>query len=185
MYIEEHTVVLENGQEAIIRSVVPGEAYAYITCYKKCCEDSPFQTFTPEEVVDTNTMQDQLSTSLYSSNEAAIACVLDGEIIATGTIQRGELTRLRHRIYIEAVAIPEYAGQGIERALIEYMTVIAKELPEAQFVWTSVVDTDTLKQEIYKQLDFEITSLGDNALLDLDGTLHAQMEFAKRLHPTD
>ena len=80
---------------------------------------------------------------------------IDGQWVGMVGAYQEEKTKLRHILNIVSVYVkPSYRGQGIGKALLQYVVDQAKKNPEIKKLLLGVVTTQEPAQALYKSLGF-------------------------------
>jgi RimJ/RimL family protein N-acetyltransferase len=114
--------MLRDGRTVLIRRAVTEDAAAILAYLRTVGGETINLTFGPEGPgISEEEERDYLDRVGVADNSLAIVALAGGRIVGSLTFDGGRRPRLRHAGEFGISALQEYAGQGLGRALIEYM----------------------------------------------------------------
>jgi RimJ/RimL family protein N-acetyltransferase len=123
----ERRLALRDGREVLIRRAEPDDAGALLAYLGRVGGETINLTFGAEGPGLTEAEEREYLTRVAASdNSLAIVATVGDEIVGSLTFDGGRRTRLRHVGEFGISVAQAYAGQGIGKALIEYMLAWAE-----------------------------------------------------------
>jgi RimJ/RimL family protein N-acetyltransferase len=123
----DRTLELRDGRRVRIRRAEPGDAAALLDYLKQVGAESVNLTFGAEGPgIGEEEEREYLARVAASDNSLAIVATVDDEIVGSLTFDGGHRERLRHAGEFGISVRQAYAGQGLGKALIEYMLAWAE-----------------------------------------------------------
>ena len=120
-------LVLRDGRRVRIRRAVPDDAAAILAYLSRVGGESINLTFGAEGPgIGEEEEREYLTRVAASDNSLAIVAVVGDEIVGGLTFDGGRRPRLRHVGEFGISVLQAYAGQGLGRALLEYMLAWAE-----------------------------------------------------------
>jgi RimJ/RimL family protein N-acetyltransferase len=121
------TLMLRDGRSVRIRRAVPDDAAAILAYLSRVGGESINLTFGAEGPgISEEEEREYLTRVGASDNSLAIVALVGDEIVAGLTFDGGRRPRLRHAGEFGISVLQAYAGQGLGRALLEYMIAWAE-----------------------------------------------------------
>ena len=118
----DRTVVLRDGRHVHIRPAQPEEAAAVLAYLCRVGAESVNLTFGPEGPgISEPEEREYLSRVAASDNSLAILALDAGVIVGSLTFDGGRRQRLRHQGEFGISVSQAYTGQGLGKALLEYL----------------------------------------------------------------
>ena len=183
MRFEEREITLKDGRKCILRPTSPEYAEQMIEYLKVTSGETDFLLRNPDEVK--YTLEDEIAilTRFMEDPYIIMMCaVVDGKIAGNGSIAGiGDKRKIRHRCSMAIALYKEYWNLGIGRAMIGYMTELAKNIGWHQ-VDLEVAAENEQAQALYKKCGFIETGKRHNALAYDDGTYHDEILMYKTLN---
>jgi RimJ/RimL family protein N-acetyltransferase len=124
----ERTVVLRDGRRVRIRRAVPEDAAAVLAYLRAVGGETVNLTFGAEGPgISEEEEREYLGRVAASDNSLAVVALAGDRIVGSLTFDGGRRPRLRHAGEFGISALQEYSGQGLGRALLEYLLDWAQE----------------------------------------------------------
>ncbi|HEY7612444.1 MAG TPA: GNAT family N-acetyltransferase [Gemmatimonadales bacterium] len=125
--LADQTLVLRDGRRVRIRRAEPDDASAILAYLGRVGAESINLTFGAEGPgIAEEEEREYLTRVAASDNSLAILAVAGDEIVGGLTFDGGRRPRLRHAGEFGISVLQAYAGQGLGRALLEYMIAWAE-----------------------------------------------------------
>jgi RimJ/RimL family protein N-acetyltransferase len=125
--VSDRTLVLQDGRTVRIRRAEPGDAAAVLAYLGRVGGETINLTFGEEGPGITEEEEREYLTRVSASdNSLAILAMVADEIVAGLTFDGGRRPRMRHAGEFGISVLQAYAGQGIGKALLEYMIAWAE-----------------------------------------------------------
>ena len=123
----DQRLLLRDGRGVTIRRAVPDDAAAILAYLSRVGGESINLTFGAEGPgISEEAEREYLTRVGASDNSLAIVAVVGDEIVAGLTFDGGHRPRLRHVGEFGISVLQAYAGQGLGKALLEYMIAWAE-----------------------------------------------------------
>jgi RimJ/RimL family protein N-acetyltransferase len=123
----DRSLVLRDGRRVRIRRAEPDDAAAILAYLSRVGSESINLTFGAEGPgISEEEEREYLTRVAASDNSIAVLAVAGDEIVGGLTFDGGRRPRLRHAGEFGISVLQAYAGQGLGRALLEYMIVWAE-----------------------------------------------------------
>jgi RimJ/RimL family protein N-acetyltransferase len=120
--VEERSVVLRDGRRVRIRRAVPEDAAAVLAYLSRVGAESVNLTFGAEGPGSSEAEERAYLARVAASDNSLAILALDGDEIAGAlTFDGGRRPRLRHQGEFGISVLQAYAGQGLGKALLEYL----------------------------------------------------------------
>lgn len=124
----DRALVLRDGRRVRIRRAQPDDAAAVLAYLHKVGGETVNLTFGPEGPgISLEEEREYLTRVAASDNSLAILAVVGDEIVGGLTFDGGRRPRLRHAGEFGISILQAYAGQGLGKALLEYMISWAEQ----------------------------------------------------------
>ncbi|MBP9669894.1 GNAT family N-acetyltransferase [Candidatus Woesebacteria bacterium] len=110
----------------------------------------------PQAFLDDPDMAEKMSKEEWQRRMSSMYFAeIDGKWVGMIGAYQEKKTKVKHILNIVSVYVaPSYRGQGIGKALLEYVIEQAKKNPEIKKLLLGVVTTQEPAQELYKSLGF-------------------------------
>jgi RimJ/RimL family protein N-acetyltransferase len=126
-HVADRTLVLRDGRTVRLRRATPEDAEAVLDYLGRVGGETINLTFGGEGPgIDVEEEREYLARVGASDNSLAIVAVAGAEIVGSLTFDGGRRARLRHVGEFGISVLQAYAGQGIGKALIEYLLAWAE-----------------------------------------------------------
>ena len=183
MKFEERTVKLKDGRECILRPTHPDDSADMIEYMKKTADETPFLLRYPDEINYTVEQEKEiLGNILNDPGTIMMVGIVDGRVAGNCSINGiGAKRKIRHRCSLAITLYKEFWGLGIGRAMIEYLTDLAREAGYEQ-IDLEVVAENEQAIALYSKCGFTQTGRRSRALRMDDGTYHDEILMVKILN---
>lgn len=157
MIFEEEKILLKNGGLCTFKSPGSEDAEEFLEFLKVISGETNFMTRYPEEVTYTiEEEQKLLEDQRNKSNCLSISGVIDGKIVANGTITcLQENIRFRHRAGFGIGIKKEFWGLGIGSIILENLINRAKDMGFEQ-IELGVISGNKRGISLYEKYGFQI-----------------------------
>jgi RimJ/RimL family protein N-acetyltransferase len=123
----DRTLVLRDGRRVRIRRAEPDDAAAILDYLRRVGGETINLTFGAEGPgISEEEEREYLTRVGASDNSLAVVAVAGDEIVAALTFDGGRRPRLRHAGEFGISVLQAYAGQGVGKALLEYLIAWAE-----------------------------------------------------------
>ncbi len=182
MRFPEREITLKDGRTCVLKPTGPEVAAEMIAYMKITAGETEWLLRYPDEVNFTlEGEQDILGKILDDPGNVMMAAIVDGKVAGNASISGiGNKRKILHRCSLAIALYQEYWNLGIGRAMIEYMTQLAKEIGFKQMD-LEVVAENTQAQALYRKCGFVETGRRHNALKFDDGSMHDEILMYKEL----
>ena len=182
MRFPEREITLKDGRTCVLKPTGPEVAAEMIAYMKITAGETEWLLRYPDEVNFTlEGEQDILGKILDDPGHVMMAAIVDGKVAGNASISGiGNKRKILHRCSLAIALYQEYWNLGIGRAMIEYMTQLAKEIGFKQMD-LEVVAENTQAQALYRKCGFVETGRRHNALKFDDGSMHDEILMYKEL----
>jgi len=125
--VAERRLTLRDGRRVLIRRAEPGDAAAILAYLSRVGGESINLTFGSEGPgISEEEEREYLTRVAAADNSLAILALAGAEIVGGLTFDGGRRPRLRHAGEFGISVLQAYAGQGLGKALMEYMIAWAE-----------------------------------------------------------
>ena len=182
MRFPEREITLKDGRTCVLKPTGPEVAAEMIAYMKITAGETEWLLRYPDEVNFTlEGEQDILGKILDDPGHVMMAAIVDGKVAGNASISGiGNKRKVLHRCSLAIALYQEYWNLGIGRAMIEYLTQLAKEIGFKQMD-LEVVAENTQAQALYRKCGFVETGRRHNALKFDDGSMHDEILMYKEL----
>ncbi len=182
MRFAEREVILKDGRTCILKPTSPEYAQEMIDYMKVTAAETDYLLRYPDEVDYTlEAEQEILGKILDDPYTIMMMALVDGKVAGNGSINGiGSKRKICHRSSLAIALYKEYWSLGIGKAMIEYMTELARSAGWKQ-VDLEVVAENIQAQRVYEKCGFVETGRRHNALRSDDGTYHDEILMYKEL----
>ena len=118
------TLTLPDGQEVVLRPMVQQDAQALLDFFLRIPEEDRF--YLKEDVTSPSVIQ-RWAQDLDYDRALPLLAVVDGRIVADGTLHRRRAGARRHVGELRVVVDPRYRGRGIGTAILKELILIARD----------------------------------------------------------
>ncbi len=171
MEFPEKEITLKDGKTAILRSLTPADAEAFLAFFTQAASETPFLLASPED--KPMTVEEEagwIQAICQSETDAAILCLIDGKIAGNCLISFTPRQKIRHRGRIAIALLQAYWGNHIGTALFKEMLSIAKAWNLTQLE-LEFVEGNERARKLYEKMGFQVIGEIPNAIRLTDGTM--------------
>lgn len=182
MKFEERELVLKDGRTCILKPTSPEYAQEMIDYMKKTAGETDFLLRYPDEVNFTLEKEKEILSGLLENPYAVMMmAIVDGHVAGNGSINGiGYKRKICHRCSLAIALYKEYWNLGIGKAMIGYMTELAREIGWKQ-VDLEVAAGNQQAIRLYERCGFRESGRRHNALKSDDGTYSDEILMYKEL----
>jgi RimJ/RimL family protein N-acetyltransferase len=124
----DRTLVLRDGRTVRLRRAEPDDAAAILAYLRRVGGETVNLSFGSEGPgISEAEEREYLTRVAASDNSLAVAALAGDEIVGTLTFDGGRRPRLRHAGEVGISVLQAYAGQGLGKALMEYLIAWAEQ----------------------------------------------------------
>lgn len=114
----------------------------------------------PEEADPLDVLKRRFRTAGRGDEEFVVGAFDAGDLVGVVGCRREDGVKCRHAAIIWGMYVaPEARGRGVGRRLIEHAVARARQWPEMDHLWLSVVTTQTAARRLYAACGFRIIGL--------------------------
>ena len=182
MRFPEKEIKLKDGRTCFLRPTAPEDAAPMIAYMKKTAGETPFLLRYPDEVSYTlESEREILGRMLEDPCSVMMVAVVDGQVAGNCAINSlGPKRKTRHRCAMAIALYQAYWNLGIGRAMIGYLTELARQIGYEQMDLEVVADNERA-HALYLKCGFVDSGRRVHALKFDDGTLHDEILMYKPL----
>lgn len=151
----ERTILLKNGQEALVRNSEGNDGAIVLASYKQISAETDYLLTYPDEITFTpETEAAFLQKKADSDKECHIIAIVDDKVVAMASLDScGSQFKVRHRAGVGVSVLKEYCNLGLGSALLKACIQCAKEAGYSQII-LNVISDNTPAVKLYKKLGF-------------------------------
>ena len=151
----DQTIVLNNGQEALIRNGDASDGNAVFEAFNRSHEETDYLLSYPDEnSFDPEQEAQFLEEKTLSPNETELVAIVDGKLVGTAGIEAvGKKYKVKHRAEFGISVLKEYWGLGVGKALTKACIQCARDAGYDQLELNVVADNDRALS-LYRSLGF-------------------------------
>ena len=170
MLFPEKSVVLKNGQTAVLRSPRVEEAAEMLEYLRDVAEETHFILREPEECTETFEQEAAFLESINASGGSVmIVCEVNGEIAGNCQLSLKKRLKVRHRASVAIALRKKYWGLGIGTVFFREMIGVAREHGVEQIELEFIEGNDRARG-LYEKMGFRIYGECPDAIRLKDGT---------------
>lgn len=155
MQFSEKTVLLKDGRQATVRSVLPSDAEEMLAFLKDTAGETDYLLRYPEECTEDVPGETRfLETICQSPNSAMLVCVVDGVLAGNVALQGNTRQKIRHRGSLALAVRKDYWGLGIATMLMETAISLAADSGMA-YLELDYMDRNQRAGNLYRRLGFQ------------------------------
>ncbi len=162
-------VELRGGERAVIRPMRREDEQALLNFFLRVPEEDRF--YLKEDVTSPEVIRQWASTLNYSRVLPLLALV-DGRIVADGTLHRRRAGARRHIGEIRIVVEPEYRNKGVGTAVMRELIAIARDSDLEKLVFEVVADEQDAAVRTAQAMGFVRLATLPNHVRDILGKPH-------------
>ena len=182
MKFEHREILLKDGCTCVLCPTYPEYAADMIEYLKITAEETPFVLRYPDEVNYTiEGEREILGRLLEDEGSVMMLALVDGKVAGNASINGlGNKRKILHRCSLAIALKKEFWNLGIGRAMIEYLTELAKKLGYEQ-IDLEVVDGNVNAKHLYEKCGFVESGKRIRALKYDNGTYRDEIFMSKIL----
>ena len=181
MLFTPKSILLKNGQHAVLRSPTPEDAQAMLDFLRSSSEETDFLIRYPEEcLTDVNAEAGFLSDICQSDSNMMILCEIDGNIVGNCHLWYTPRIKLRHRGEVAIALLQRFWGLGLGTAMFEELIVLARSMNLEQLELT-YIDGNNRARKLYEKMGFCEVAQIPNAYHLKDGSVRSDIWMIKKL----
>ena len=181
MLFPEKSVVLKNGQTAVLRSPRVEEAAEMLEYLRDVAEETHFILREPEECDDTLEEEEAFLRAITASPASVmILCEVDGKIAGNCHLSFQKRLKVRHRASVAIALRKKYWGLGIGTAFFREMIAVARENGVSQMELEFIEGNDRARG-LYEKMGFRIYAEHPDAIRLKDGTMLKEYRMLLKL----
>jgi len=176
MRFEDRKITLKDGRTCVLTPNSPEYAEQMLEYLKVTSGETDFLLRNPDEVKYTLEEEKEILQSLLDNPYVIMmAAIVDGKVSGIG-----DKRKIQHRCSMAIALYQEYCNLGIGKAMIGYMSELAKQTGWTQMDLEVVAENEKA-QRLYEKCGFIATGRRHNALRSDDGTCHDEILMYKDL----
>lgn len=181
MLYPEKTIILKNGQTAVLRSPAPEDAKEMLDFLKAAAGETEFLIRYPEEcLTDVKLEEDFLTGICRDDTQIMILCEIDGRIAGNCHLSYRPQFKLHHRGEVAIALLQPYWGLGIGTAMFKEMTALAREMGLNSLELTYIEGNDRARG-LYEKMGFREVARIPDAFRLKDGSMRKDIMMMKKL----
>lgn len=183
MICNEKTIVLKNGQTAVLRSPEAGDGKKMLTYIRTACGETDFLLRRPEEwdSVSVESEEKWIQNQRDAQNVYMVTCYVDGEVVGNAEIQFLSGAKVCHRAVIGIAVLQKYWRMGIGSAIFTELLNVAKHHEGTEIVELSFIQGNDRAKALYQKFGFEVVAEHPNAIKSIHGGTVSEYYMQKRL----
>lgn len=167
----EKSIVLKNGQTAVLRSPKAEEAEEMLAYLRDVSAETHFVLREPEECTETIEREAAFLEAVNASGgNVMIMCEVDGEIAGNCQLSFMKRAKVRHRASVAIALRKKYWNLGIGSAFFREMIAVAREHGIEQMELEFIEGNDRARA-LYEKMGFRIYAEHPDAIRLKDGTM--------------
>lgn len=181
MVFHDKSIVLKNGQTAVLKSPCICDAEKLLNYMKKTYGETDFLTRYPEEWnVSLEQEKSWVNSIRFSRNALGITCCIDDNVVGNCEIRFKDGIKTAHRATVAITVLKEYWNLGIGSAMFEEL------IAAAQNRGTEIIDLEFIEgndraRHLYEKFGFRVVSERPNMFRLKDGTYRSEFYMQKYL----
>ncbi len=176
MRFDKREFILKDGRRCVLRPAVPEDAEALIEYMKKTAGETPYLLRYPDEVQYTaEAERELLQRFLDDPGTVMLTAEVDGQLAGNSSIGGvGGKRKVRHRCSLAIALYQAYWGLGIGRAMIGYLTELARQIGYQQ-IELGVFADNARAAALYRKCGFTESGRVHRAYRLEDGSWHDEI----------
>ena len=171
MRFESRTIVLKNGERALLRQVQPTDAEEMLVFLRETSRESDFLLRYPEENIMGISEEVQFLEGIcQSDNKIMLACFIDGSVAGNISLRGNDFRKIRHRGELALAVRKAYWHLGIGRVMLTEAIGLARNLG-LQYLELDYIDGNARAKGLYESLGFQEFARISRAYCQPDGTM--------------
>lgn len=181
MILESKSILLKNGQTAILRSPGAEDAAQMLDYLKATASETYFMLRYPEECTMTEEQEAVfLQNTAESPNGLMILCEIEGKIVGNCSLSFHSFIKTRHRADIAIGILKSHWNLGIGTAMFREMITAAENHRISQLE-LEVIEGNTRAMALYEKMGFRVFAQRPNSIRLKDGTMLKEFFMVKTL----
>lgn len=171
MEFQEKSIILKNGETALLRKMVPADAEKMLVFLGEAALESDFLLRYPQEYGMDIPGEVRFLEEIFSAeNKILLACEVGGQLIGNLSLRGNDFLKIRHRGEVSLAVRKAYWHLGIGRAMLTQAVVLARNLG-LQYLELDYIDGNARAKGLYENLGFREIARIPQAYIQPDGTL--------------
>jgi len=141
----------EDSQQITIRPMVPGDEKGLLDFFRRIPQEDRF--YLKEDVTSPDVIK-RWSESLDYSRALPLLAIMDGKIVADGTLHHRRAGARRHIGEVRVVVDPAYRNRGVGRGLLHKLVEVARDKGVEKLMFEVVADTEEAAKHTAQVLGF-------------------------------
>lgn len=163
------TLELAQGLKVVIRPMVPQDADALLDFFLRVPEEDRF--YLKEDVTSPRVIQ-RWAQDLDYDRALPLLALVDGRIVADGTLHRRRAGARRHIGEVRIVVDPRFRGKGIGSAVLKELILVAREQDLERLVFELVEGVQEAAIKTAQSLGFVRLATLQGHVRDIHGKPH-------------
>jgi RimJ/RimL family protein N-acetyltransferase len=165
-----------------VREINPDDADMFLRLKTRLDHETSFMMYEPGERATTaSDERARIERLLTSGNSTVLVAQQDGLLVGYVAAEGGEFRRVRHKAYVTAGVLQEYAGHGIGTLLFQELERWARDRGISRLELT-VQTRNAAGVRLYSKMGYEIECTIRRSML-IDGEFVDEYMMAKLLDP--
>lgn len=183
MIFEPKTIILKNGQTAVLKTPETADAEQLLHCIRTTSGETPFLSRTAEDWEQTTVESEEkwIRNNRESENDYVITCYIDGVAVGSCEISFFGKGKSAHRAGLGISIMKKYWNLGIGSAMFRELMKLAQEHEGTEIVELEFVEGNDRAQALYEKFGFKIMATKPNAFKLKDGTYQNMCYMQKYL----
>ncbi len=173
MVIDPIPILLKDGREAVLRSLIPEEAPALLECFMRCAEETYFLYVDPMDREKYSVDGERRFLEEYNGSDsgALIGCFVDGHLAGTCDITFQTDFKARHRGGVGIAIQRRFWGLGIGTAMFRAMIDISRAREGIAQLELDFIEGNARARALYEKMGFRVCAVLPDAVRLFDGRL--------------
>ncbi len=159
----------EDGEEITIRPMLPTDKDALLDFFRRIPEEDRF--YLKEDVTSPRVIE-QWARNLDYSRALPLLAIMDGRIIADGTLHHRRAGARKHIGEVRVVVDPEYRNRGVGRGLLRKLVEIARDQRLEKLMFEVVADAEEAARHTAQLMGFSSVAVLPGHVKDYCGVSH-------------
>lgn len=173
MIFERKTIILKNGNTAILKSPELSDGERMLGFIKQACAETDFLARYPEEWEEVSIESEEkwIRVGRESKSRVIITCYIDGKIAGSCDMSIHGGVKICHRATVAIAILEEYWGLGIGSAMFSELIKCARAHSGTEIVELEFIEGNDRARALYEKFGFEVVGERPNAFRQKDGRL--------------
>lgn len=183
MIFEEKTILLKNGETAVLRTPREEDAEMLLECIKTACSETDFlmRDYGDWDGVTAENEEKWIRDNRESENNLIISCYIDGQVVGSCDITFFDDSKTFHRAGLGISIIKKYWNIGIGSAMFEELLKVADEHKGTEIIELEFVEGNDRAKALYERFGFKVVANIPNVYKLKDGTYQNKIYMQKYL----